>query len=260
MTSDRLKSDRLITNLPTAGRRDNKRATLRPDPAVMPFDDTLAPAMAALEACGVVVRARRGQIIPLEPGNGVALYAIRSGLLALSVSEISDRRHILNLLYPGDVFTAEIAPALPGLSLVAQNDCVLIRGRMPADGDPAIQVVREAARRSAALLDARAHLHIARLAGLPTEGRVAAFLLELGLRTGRRSDDTITCDIPLSRGDIADYLALNADTLSRVMTRLKAHGALVTIGRSRAILKNLRRYFSELPVYEATLALHGKTG
>lgn len=106
-------------------------------------------------------------------------------------------------------------------------------------------------------LHARANLHIARLASLSSEARVAAFLLELALRTGRVTNDTVTCDLPLSRCDIADYLSLNADTLSRIMTRLKTRGSVATIGRSRAIVKSIKRLCKEVPICRATVALHG---
>lgn len=54
--------------------------------------------------------------------------------------------------------------------------------------------------------------------------RVAAFLLELDERRGPRSDDRL--DLPMSRTDMADYLGLTIETVSRAITELKVSGAL----------------------------------
>ncbi len=230
----------------------NSAETLEKGPGQGDFGD-------ALESVGVVVRARRGQRIAIDAGTASTVFALKSGILALASNDVGERRQILALFYAGDVFSGAVAPQLPGLTLVAQTDCVLLRikpAALPSDS-PARETLRDALLESASQISARSNLHLARLSGLSTEMRVAAFLLELALRTGRQVDDTITCEIPLTRGDIADYLLLNADTLSRIMTRLRSQGMLATIGRSRAIVKSLRDNYQELPVYSATMALHG---
>jgi CRP/FNR family nitrogen fixation transcriptional regulator len=52
--------------------------------------------------------------------------------------------------------------------------------------------------------------------------RVAAFLLDMAERQGGL--DRI--DLPMSRGDIADYLGLTVETVSRIFTKLRAKGII----------------------------------
>ena len=53
--------------------------------------------------------------------------------------------------------------------------------------------------------------------------RVASFLLHLIQRVERvRSEKTEVVDLPMSRGDIADYLGLTKETVSRVLSTFRA--------------------------------------
>jgi len=241
--------------LPQAGTSTIKTEThpdgARPRPGASTISDTLLRR-------GVVVKARRRQRLTISGTDQI--FVVKNGLLVMSANASSERRQLLTLLYPGDVFSMDLAPPLEGVGLVAMTDCDLIRIRRSALGD-----FPEEARRfdeyiadSASRLHARAALHIARLASLSSESRVAAFILELALRTGHVTNDQVSCDLPLSRCDIADYLSLNADTLSRIMTRLKERGAIATVGRSRTIVKSIKRLCQELPVCAATIALHSQ--
>ena len=71
--------------------------------------------------------------------------------------------------------------------------------------------------------------------------RVAAFLLEMASRAG----DASVLDLAMPRHDIADYLGLTLETVSRTFAELKQLGAvklesarrvhLISIGRLRAM-------------------------
>ena len=209
---------------------------------------------------GVAMRARRRQRLVMGSKRSDVIYLLKSGLLVLSANGSGDRRQLLAILYPGDVFSMALVPPLDGVAVVAMTDCKLVRMRPSAlDNSPSeLHELEAFMRQRTAELHARSILHIARLASLSSESRVAVFILELALRTGQVVNDTVTCDLPLSRSDIADYLSLNADTLSRIMTRLKSRGAVATVGRSRAIVKSVKRLSEEVPICAATVALHGQ--
>jgi CRP/FNR family transcriptional regulator, anaerobic regulatory protein len=211
---------------------------------------------------GVAMRARRRQRLVMGSKRSDVIYLLKSGLLVLSANGSGDRRQLLAILYPGDVFSMALVPPLDGVGVVAMTDCELVRMRPSAleDSPRELRELDAFMGQRTAELHARSILHIARLASLSSESRVAAFILELALRTGQVVNDTVTCDLPLSRSDIADYLSLNADTLSRIMTRLKSRGAVATVGRSRAIVKSVKRLSKEVPICAATLALHGQVG
>jgi CRP-like cAMP-binding protein len=105
---------------------------------------------------------------------------------------------------------------------------------------------------------ARTLLHVAAIGSLSGEERVASFLIELALRIGKRTTLGVAFDVPLSRTDIADYLELNADTLSRIMSRLRVKGVVAQTGRCRAVLPDWEGLCALSPVLGAIMALHGK--
>ena len=88
---------------------------------------------------------------------------------------------------------------------------------------------------------ARQAIHIAALGQFNGEQRVATLLIELALRTGISSPTGgIVFDLPFCRKDVAAYLGLNADTLSRIVSRLRDSGAFSQLKRTRALLRDFR--------------------
>jgi len=64
--------------------------------------------------------------------------------------------------------------------------------------------------------------------------KLAYFLIDLALRT--RSDGRI--DLPMSRYDIADYLGLSSETVSRTFSAFRARGLIATQGRQVRLLSD----------------------
>jgi CRP-like cAMP-binding protein len=105
---------------------------------------------------------------------------------------------------------------------------------------------------------ARRAIHVAAVGRFDCQQKVATFLLELALRTGTPSPGGgLVFDMPLSRTDVADYLGLNADTLSRTMSRLRSSGVLNHTERNRAVLRDLRALAALSPASRALFDLHG---
>ena len=73
------------------------------------------------------------------------------------------------------------------------------------------------------------------------EERVAGFLLEMA---GRKSE-TGSVELPMSRQDIADYLGLTIETVSRTFTQLAQSGT-ITLERSRRIVFRNRAALNRL--------------
>lgn len=184
---------------------------------------------------------------------------VRSGLLILHTLPPGKHRQLLALLYPCDVFRAAYGPPLPASALSAVNAGELWRlpartfeSLLSADAALALHLSQKLADQHA-----RSILHVAMLGTLNGEERVASFLIELALRLGTPCLNGITFEIPLSRSDIADYLALNADTLSRIMSRLKGRGLVAQTGRGRAVVPDWKALCQQTPIASALIGLHG---
>jgi CRP-like cAMP-binding protein len=54
--------------------------------------------------------------------------------------------------------------------------------------------------------------------------RVASFVLEMDQRIGKSANGAL--NLPMGRSDIADYLGLTRETLSRVLTEMMRRGAV----------------------------------
>ena len=67
--------------------------------------------------------------------------------------------------------------------------------------------------------------------------KVASFLLLMCEQ--QAGNDTETIDLPMGRGDIADYLGLTIETVSRTFTQLQASGLIDLPSRRRVVLRDL---------------------
>jgi CRP/FNR family transcriptional regulator len=74
--------------------------------------------------------------------------------------------------------------------------------------------------------------------------KVASFLLMIArnIDPGRQSGaGAITFDLPLSRSEIADFLGLTIETVSRQMTRLRSDGVIAVENNRHIVVGDLRR-------------------
>jgi CRP-like cAMP-binding protein len=79
----------------------------------------------------------------------------------------------------------------------------------------------------------RAQGHIMLLIKTAQE-RVAGFLLEMSTRLTSANE----IDLPMSRQDIADYLGLTIETVSRTLTQLENTAAIAVPTSRRIVLRN----------------------
>lgn len=72
------------------------------------------------------------------------------------------------------------------------------------------------------------------------EGRIAAFLLNLSARFSTRSLSAQSFTLPMSRGDIGNYLGLEIETVSRMLASMRRDG-LITLEGKQVSLLNMQR-------------------
>ena len=92
---------------------------------------------------------------------------------------------------------------------------------MLADADPLLgREIRQVAFLALARLQAQL-LILGRITALE---KVGSFILEMATRMSSERGNSVA--LPMSRYDIADYLAVSVETVSRSLTYLKQHGVI----------------------------------
>lgn len=198
--------------------------------------------LAALSEIGRRKVVPKGAVVSWEGDENPLCANLVSGALKLLKSTPDGREQAVGLLFQGD-FVGQPFSDTGGLTAVALSDtdlCIYPRGqfeRVLADRPKLERALLERTMRS--LNEARdRQLTLARKGA---KARVAGFLIGL-----MRNPTEDTVELPMSRGDIADYLGLTIETVSRQFTDLKTAGLIaadrgartVTI-RDRAALQSI---------------------
>jgi len=167
---------------------------------------------------GDCLNLRSQQRVPLPPADKVVV--LREGLLAVDAMPAKGKLQILDFLVAGDVVSASTVLPTPRVSLRAITSASLV-ALDPPEVDLAMPVHDYWTFLVAQCLNqlARVNIHQLIIGRLETEQRVASFVLSLALRDVREDTPEITIALPMSRTDIANYLVINCDTLSRTMMR-----------------------------------------
>jgi CRP/FNR family transcriptional regulator len=69
------------------------------------------------------------------------------------------------------------------------------------------------------------------------EEKIASFLLALARRQGDGARPSGLLRLPMSRQDMADYLGLTIETVSRTMTRLRQEGLIALPSPQQVVLQ-----------------------
>jgi CRP/FNR family transcriptional regulator, nitrogen fixation regulation protein len=198
-----------------------------------PIDLSIAthPLTDALDLIGAVMPFTRNAEIYGEKEPAEYLYKVISGTVRTYKVLTDGRRQIGAFYLPGDIFGFETGTdhAFSAEAITSTKVLVIKRSAVTAlaarDYSMAQQLLSLTARELT-----RAQNHIMLLIQTAQE-RVAGFLLEMAERVQGRNE----VDLPMSRQDIADYLGLTIETVSRTLTHLE-HCAAIALPTSRRIL------------------------
>lgn len=167
-----------------------------------------------------------------EPAEYV--YKVVSGTVRTYRILSDGRRQIGAFHLPGDIFGLEAGEEHTFSAEAISEATVLVVKRSAVtalaqrDGDVARQLWTLTARELH-----RVQEHMMLLIKTAQE-RVAAFLLEMA---GRVSNGN-ALDLPMSRQDIADYLGLTIETVSRTFTQLESAAVIELPSSRRVVLRN----------------------
>jgi CRP-like cAMP-binding protein len=159
-------------------------------------------------------------------------YCVLAGA-ARKYTVLSDgRRRIVDFLLPGDYFGFRerhcelLTDAILDGTVIARYPRREVEAA--ADHDP--KLAREVRDIMLGAMS-RSHARLLILGRVRSIEKVGAFLSEMVERGCDRHEQTV--DLPMSRCDIADYLALSVETVSRALSRLRRQQAIRFVDKHR---------------------------
>jgi len=225
--------------VPIRGRESNcQQCTFRPDCLVQPGSECPA---AGLSVPVIPRILHRGDHLfrTAEPFQNV--YMIRSGAIKTYVVLQSGEEQVIGFHTPGDIVALDAIDSGHYVcnAMVLDTSCVCPLPyeqlcRLSARSQEVQnRLIRVMSRR---IVDHESLLLV--LGQKTAEQRMAAFLLHHSNRQRQLGLSELDINLPMSRADIASYLALAVETVSRVLTRLQEAG-LLNVQRSRVRILDL---------------------
>lgn len=181
-----------------------------------------------------------------------SLLIVRSGIVIVEATITGSTPVIMDVCYPGDVIAAQPGQTVSAFAATpAEVWRIKIADLAQAQArDPALATLMFKTMRSQT---ARAHMRCAIVSGLSSAERVAALLIEGALRLGINTERGPSFELPLTRVQIANMLALNADTLSRIMSRLTSDRIIARASRMLVTITDMDRLMAMCPLREAVV-------
>jgi len=207
-------------------------ATSGPDRQQIGKQIELAPGV--MLACFTMKFSRNEEIFA-EEEHADFVYKVLSGAVR-DVRVLDDgRRQIGAFHLPGDVFGLECGDRHRySAEAVADSEIALVRRTAldraaDADGAAARKLWSVTSHDLQRLQD-----HLMLLGRKSAVERVASFLMDLSVR----QNQTNMVDLPMPRGDIADYLGLTIETVSRTFTQLEREQAIAMPSSRHIVLRD----------------------
>jgi CRP/FNR family nitrogen fixation transcriptional regulator len=189
-----------------------------------------------LDTFANIMLCNSGQGIPTNPGPVGHWYYVIAGAVRRCAVRSDGRRQIVDLVLPRDFFFVSDSQNEATIEAIAEDTALASypgqRVEQLAELDPQFaRELREVAFRS--LTRSQAQLLI--LGRITALEKVGSFLLSLAGR-GSNADGQVV--LPISRYDIADYLAVSVETVCRAITDLRERGVITLVGKRTVKILN----------------------
>jgi CRP/FNR family nitrogen fixation transcriptional regulator len=214
-----------------AASNDNVTTAAIDFPEAFGDKQTLKRALFALQRGPI--RFHRDNVIACEGDAADYLFLVVRGVVRHCKTFENGTRNIVAFYLPGDLFGW--SDAKHGLSVEAAADAMVMFIKRAGLLSIASQEGRVASFLLATTTNdlRRSHEH-SLLINKSATCRVATFLADLWTRSGKLK----YLDLPVSHQDIADYLGVTIETLSRAITGMERSGVLNRVSARRLIIRN----------------------
>lgn len=186
---------------------------------------------------------KKGQIIFFEGDVSDKLYVINKGKIKIFKYTREGKEQILYLLSEGD-FVGDLSLfkkdefKFNAEALEDSNICILTKddfdGIIKETPEIALQILQVVYDRIVKLENL-----IQSLSTKDIEARIAGLLLSFVKDFGIARGDVIELELPLSREDIANYIGVTRETISRKLGSMQEQGVIDLIGSKKIIINDI---------------------
>jgi CRP/FNR family transcriptional regulator, anaerobic regulatory protein len=194
-----------------------------------------------LEHLGRHVHFVAGETVFAQEDTATSFYSVLDGVLRLYKLLPDGRRQIVGFALPGD-FLGMSAGSRHGFSADAIGPatvCQFVRASFARFSEDKPNLLRRLNELTARELN-RARDHMVLLGRRSAEEKVATFLVGWRDRLAQLRETSTTVPLPMSRQDIADYLGLTIETVSRTFTKLERAGVIAIVPGGACLLDSAR--------------------
>ncbi|MFP5329622.1 MAG: helix-turn-helix domain-containing protein [Alphaproteobacteria bacterium] len=180
--------------------------------------------LAALRRLGTQFRLAAGQPLFHEGDPATRVFTLTRGSLKLYKLLPDGRRQVTGFMQPGDFLGISVDDehAFSAEALEPSQLCAFPRSRFDDFAEDNGEMERELYRLAVHEL-AAAQQQMVLLGRKTAAERLASFFIALAERLERDSEEQARfVSLPMSRSDIADYLGLTKETISRVLSQFKS--------------------------------------
>ncbi|WND03496.1 helix-turn-helix domain-containing protein [Temperatibacter marinus] len=202
-----------------------------------------------LDAIATRIEVSKGNYIFQEEDPSSYVYNISTGMGYLERLSSDGRRQIMAFLFPGD-YIGLIPDPIVNVSAGGLTDMSVCRWNIKdienlIDKHPEFEhrLRRIGNRVLATTLD-----QLFMLGCKDAREKLAFFLLQMEKRQLVALGEIETIHLPMTRGDIADYLGITVETVSRIFTRIKKEGLIELPDSNEVVIKN-RELLEEIAEY-----------
>ncbi len=181
-----------------------------------------------LDGAVAIIKLNRDQQVPEDDGPAGHWYYVIAGAVRRSTIRADGRRQILDLMLVQDFFFVGSSQREETIEAITEE--TVLAGysgvRLENLGERDRQFARELRKITFQSLE-RTRQQLLVIGGVTTADKVSAFLLLLEERYGDQRGDI---RLPITRYDLAEYLAVSVETVCRAFSDLQQRGIIALIG------------------------------
>lgn len=199
--------------------------------AAMPDDE-----LGTLSVLGRRKHFAGGQVVTWSGDDNTVCANVVAGALKVTASTEDGREQIVGLLYQGDFMGQPFVEEAPlTVTALGETDlCIFPRAAFERSLGEHPRLERSLLLRTMATLD-EARQRMLALGRKNAQERIAGFLLEVIERTLPRGvRGPLSIEIPIGRGEMADFLGLTIETVSRQLAKLRSAGVIAFTNGDRS--------------------------